>query len=110
MRRWIFERDPAAGLTFWDSAGFTIAKANGYAPYTLRMTGNVDTWPLEFKTLAEAKAAAAWPIDVLRYAQRESFAGYCGYWARITKRPFDERLIDEALKEDAFRCQRRSAA
>jgi hypothetical protein len=106
---WQRTRYADTGQTVWTRPGFIITKESGCSRFTLQTTPG-DSWPVQFGSLHQAKMAAEQPIERLREKQRESYLGYHGYFARLLREDFDDRILKDAVDENARRFQSLRAA
>lgn len=109
MIRWERVRHEDTGQTEWTKPGFIITKERGYSGFTLRTTPG-DSWPIKCRTLHAAKMKAELPMESLRELQRQSFMDYHLYFAGFLGQNIDDRLLEDAVHENAYRFQIRQAA
>lgn len=107
--RWTRITD-GTGYVYWDAPGFSIETKPRFrpaCPYELRMVARpgerIDSWPIPFDKLADAKAAAELPLEALREKQRIAFENYKALWARMNRKSLDESIHEDAITEDAMR-------
>lgn len=113
---WTKAPPDGTGYAYWERPGFYIETKPRFRPacqYELHMAPTrpgewVDSWPIAFDRLRDAKAAADLPIEALRDMQRASYEAWIRFRAYCRGCAVDLLIHEDALKEDQER--RRIAA